>query len=82
MLHFGSTKWIVLAYSTGIYKCSGSPISLGPGEISPPSPSQYYDYTHAMCPDSFRFQFIAVCLLFVGSALLTACTLHIIHRNV
>ena len=31
--------------------------------------------------NSFRFQFTAVCLLFVGSALLTTCTLHI-HRNV
>ena len=31
--------------------------------------------------NSFRLQFTAVCLLFVGSALLTTCTLHI-HRNV
>ena len=30
--------------------------------------------------NSFRLQFTAVCLLFVGSALLTTCTLHI-HRN-
>ena len=41
-MHFGSTKWIVIAYSTGIYigidKCFGPPISPGPGEIPPPPP--------------------------------------------
>ena len=39
---FGSTKWIEIACSTGIYigidKCSGPPISPGPGEIPPPPP--------------------------------------------
>ena len=41
-MHFGSTKWIVIAYSTGIYigidKCSGPRISPGFGEIPPPPP--------------------------------------------
>ena len=37
-MHFGSTKWIVIACSTGIYKCSGPPTSPGPGEIPPPPP--------------------------------------------
>ena len=41
-MHFGGTKWIEIACSTGIYigidKCSRPPISLGPGEISPPLP--------------------------------------------
>ena len=41
-MHFGTTKWIVIACSTGIYvgtdKCSGPPISPGPGEIPPPPP--------------------------------------------
>ena len=41
-MHFGSTKWIVIACSTGIYigidKCSGPSISLGPEEIPPPPP--------------------------------------------
>ena len=42
-MHFGSTKWIVIACSTGIYigidKYSRPPISPGPGEIPPPPPS-------------------------------------------
>ena len=41
-MHFGSTKWIVIACSTGMHigidKCSGPPISPGPGEIPPPPP--------------------------------------------
>ena len=41
-MNSGSTKWIVIACSTGIYigidKCSRLPISPGPGEIPPPPP--------------------------------------------
>ena len=51
-MHFGSTKWIVTACSTGptimhitttlaLTSALGPPISPGPGEIPPPPPSQW-----------------------------------------
>ena len=47
-MHFGSTKWIVIAYSTGIYIKTGQDSRLTMPPLKPSSSEDRYDSVHGI----------------------------------